>query len=696
MKAHIIRNNFSSGELSPLLSARTDIAQYQNGARSLTNVLPLVEGGFKKRPGTYFKQELGVSAWRMIPFVVDSTNTFLLILGTSSLQVYNPRNNTIIATLTTPYNSQAKVKEAQYAHVRYSMYFTQGNHPMQWLRCSEDYSTWSFEPFVFDIPPVDEVKETPNVALTPSGKDLGATIDLNAAGFASWSATVNYNIDDKVWHDSKVWKCLVASVDNNPTSSPAYWQEVAGAAIYAFTANNIGDLVFINGGIVRITEYVSAFLVRGEVLTGLTAVVAAIPKAWTLKSPAFSESGGYPRCCAYFKQRLVLANTKTYPNLMWFSRIGDTHNFLPTINDADSFSAATSSDQSDNILHLAQSRGVVALTGGAEFLVSSEGPLTPTTVKIDEHTSFGAFPNVRPTRVGNELLFVQRGGERLRALSYRYEVDGIVSPELSTLASHIGEAHQGIVETTYQQEPESLVWCVMGDGYVSAITLNREQEVIAWSQHNFGGFVRSMCSLPTTLGSDLCFALVVRNGFTVLEQLSFTALTDCQMGGNVSALGVGNFGTAKYINTENMAAYAIGDYSAHTVIPVLSKAGNAVTLSTDEALYLSLGQLINCVAILMPIEVAQSPSSSFSSRVTIHAVYLYLYKTLGVMFNGALVDLQTFDDQPLAPSQLKTGRVNISTMGWSDIYNMQLRITHNQPLPLHVQAISMQLSINEK
>lgn len=121
---------------------------------------------------------------------------------------------------------------------------------------------------------------------------------------------------------------------------------------------------------------------------------------------------------------------------MWFSRIGDDGNFLETTQDADAFSIASSSAQSDNILHLSQRGGVVALTGGAEFLINSQGPLTPASAQIDEHTSYGVQANVKPCRVGNELLFVQRGGERLRAMSYRYEVDGLVSPELSQIAPH--------------------------------------------------------------------------------------------------------------------------------------------------------------------------------------------------------------------------------------------------------------------
>ncbi|MFX9740579.1 carbohydrate-binding protein, partial [Acinetobacter baumannii] len=90
-------------------------------------------------------------------------------------------------------------------------------------------------------------------------------------------------------------------------------------------------------------------------------------------------------------------------------------------------------------------------------------------------------------------------------MSYRYEVDGLVSPELSQIAPHIPESHAGIKELTFQQTPNSIVWIVMGDGAVSSITLNRDQEMNAWSQHDFGGQVISICALPTGLGEDQCF-----------------------------------------------------------------------------------------------------------------------------------------------------------------------------------------------
>ncbi|MFG0660386.1 hypothetical protein [Acinetobacter sp. WSY_1] len=111
----------------------------------------------------------------------------------------------------------------------------------------------------------------------------------------------------------------------------------------------------------------------------------------------------------------------------------------------------------------------------------SENALTPTNKSILEHTSYGSTSNIKPIKVGSELLFVQRGAERLRTLLYDYSIDSLTSNELSVLASHIAEDHGGFKEMVYQQAPDSIVWFVLNDGTLASLTLNREQSVTAWS-----------------------------------------------------------------------------------------------------------------------------------------------------------------------------------------------------------------------
>jgi hypothetical protein len=132
MKQWLLKNNLSSGELSPLLHTRTDVQQYGNGAKKLLNAIPLVEGGAKKRPGTKYRG-IFAGALRLIPFVPNSDNPFLLILGINTLQVYDPLTQSVVHTGSTPYNTASKVAQIQVAHSRYRMFFVQGDHPVHRL-----------------------------------------------------------------------------------------------------------------------------------------------------------------------------------------------------------------------------------------------------------------------------------------------------------------------------------------------------------------------------------------------------------------------------------------------------------------------------------------------------------------------------------------------------------------------------------
>ena len=50
--------NFTSGELSPLLSSRIDSEAYKNGGKTLTNVRLRAQGGVTRRPGLRYLQTL--------------------------------------------------------------------------------------------------------------------------------------------------------------------------------------------------------------------------------------------------------------------------------------------------------------------------------------------------------------------------------------------------------------------------------------------------------------------------------------------------------------------------------------------------------------------------------------------------------------------------------------------------------------
>jgi len=689
MKQYIMKNNFSAGELAPTLYTRTDIQQYANGAKTLRNVIPLVEGGVRKRPGT-FHMGIVPNAVRLIPFVVSSDQSYMLVFGPLTIDIYNPRTKAFVANVVTPYTAE-QIPDIQFVQYRYEMFFTHKDVPVQRFRSSMDFTAWEFNQFVYTHAPTDsENALTPFRKGKPSGKDVGAFISFTLDILNTWLNTTAYIVGDVIQYSGKIYQATKDGTGQQPDISPSYWVEVTAAA-GGFVADDIGKYISVNGGIIKITEFVNTNQVNGEIIVKLDSDVQAIERSWSILSPVFNATDGYPRCCTYFKQRLVLANTKKAPNKIWFSAVGGNGNFLETTEDGDAFSIVSASGLANSILFLEAQRGVVCLTSGGEYMVDSDGVLTPTTVNINEHTAYGAYPVTRPCRVGNELLFVQRGGERLRALSYRYEVDGLVSPEISALSSHIGEIHGGISEICYQQEPESLVWCVLGDGKVASITFNRDQEILAWAQHDFGGIVKSICSVPTALGSDLCFMLINRNGLHCLEQISFDALLDSQRQETLTSENIDN---SNFIYLDNLAMYEEinGSFSSVT----FSKNGTHLHIPDMTGKTVNFGSLFECVAELFPPELSQAPMSTMMFKAKIDRVGFFFNKTIAPEINGELIETFTYEDNLLGPQQPYTGYHLEEGGSWEDLHKTPIKISHNKPLPFHMQAITMQMSINEK
>ncbi|NNG82037.1 carbohydrate-binding protein [Acinetobacter sp. ANC 5378] len=670
MKQHIMKNNFSAGELAPTLYTRTDIQQYGNGAKTLKNVIPLVEGGVRKRPGTFFLSTQD-NAIRLIPFVVNSNNSYMLILKPLAIEVFDPRQKVIVATIATPYTA-AQIPNIQFVQYRFELFLTHNDVPVQRLRCDSDFTNWQVNQFVYTHVPTDsENARYPFRKGKPSGKDLGAFVSFILSDISGWVNTQAYLTGDVVSYLGAYYQATRDNSEKQPNTSTSDWVLTTAIAGATFTAADIGNYLEVNGGIIKITQYINANQVNGEIIKKLDADILAIERAWGILPPAFNSENGYPRCCTYYKQRLVIANTKKAPNKIWFSAVGDNGNFLETSEDADAFSIVSASGLSNSILFLEAQRGVVCLTSGGEYMVDSDGVLSPTTVNINEHSAYGAYPITRPERVGNELLFVQRGGERVRALTYRFEVDGLVSPEISSLSSHIGEIHQGINEISYQQEPENIVWCVLGDGKVASITFNRDQEVIAWAQHDFGGSVLSISSMPTQLGADRAFMLINRGGTVCLEELSFDALVDSQRSGTSAP---GYLTNIVAYQREGDAVYQVG-------------------VGTDGA---NFGQAIECIVELFPPELSQAPMSSMMHKAKVDRISFFFNKTIAPEINGELIELFTYEDNLLGPKPPYTGYHLNEGGSWEDLHKVPLIISHNKPLPFHLQAIAMQMSINEK
>ena len=85
-------NTFNAGEISELLFNREDISKYKSACRVLENAFPLVEGGAKKMPGTYFAgPALNAAApCRLVPFQFSTAQGAILEFSAGVIRIWEP------------------------------------------------------------------------------------------------------------------------------------------------------------------------------------------------------------------------------------------------------------------------------------------------------------------------------------------------------------------------------------------------------------------------------------------------------------------------------------------------------------------------------------------------------------------------------------------------------------------------------
>jgi len=433
--------NFTAGELSPRLDGRVDLAKYPAGCATVENMVIYPHGAAARRPGTQYIAEVKSSAakTRLIPFEFSTTQTYILELGNQYIRFF--RDNGQILSGGSPYEISSPYLTAELFDIKFAqsadvMYITHPNHK---------------------------------------------TRKLSRTGHTSWSLT-EVEFTNGPYLDTNTSTTTITASAHTVGTGRTF---TASSAI--FVSTDVGRLVRFRDGYAKITAFTSTTVVTVEILKDTGSSSASTD--WSLG--AFSSTTGHPSCVSFFEQRLVFAATLNNPQTVYFSKSGDYENMDAniggTVADDDAIIYTIASNQVNAIRFMAASRTLIIGTAGGEFTVSGGGDndaVTPTNILIKKQSNHGAA-NTDAIAVGNATLFLQRAKRKIRELAYNFDVDGYTAPDLTILAEHVTEGN--IIEMAYQEEPLAIVWCVRGDGELVALTYQREQEVVAWHRHVFGG-----------------------------------------------------------------------------------------------------------------------------------------------------------------------------------------------------------------
>lgn len=465
--------SFTGGELSPALWARTDLAKYTSGLKTALNVFLHPHGGVSNRAGLEFCGEVKTSAnqTRLIPFQFSTVQTYALEFGNLYMRVW--KDGGVVLSGGLPYEIATPFTTADLWGLVFTqeadvVYITHQNYaPRKLSRLAE--TNWTLTTPTF----------APSIAApgTPT-----ATVTVSTSAEPGYIAT-DYRYKVSTVSAATGEESLPSSASNIVTNdlsiaggkNTVSWSAVSGAERYIVYKLDNGVYGYIGG--TTGTSFVDQ---------NITADLADTPQSGY--NP-FTGAGNYPACSTFVDQRLAFASSLNNPQAVWLSQSANYENFgfSRPRKASDGFEFRIRARQVNEIKSMLQSRGLMILTSGGEWIVSggSDEYLTPDSIVVKNQGYRGAA-DVQPVVVGNTVLFAQRIGGVIRDFSYEFAEDSFVGKDLTIMARHLFE-YKSIKSWAYAQSPWSIIWVVMNDGSLVSMTYIKEHDVWGWTRHQTEG-----------------------------------------------------------------------------------------------------------------------------------------------------------------------------------------------------------------
>ena len=659
-------SNFTAGELSPRLDGRNDLAKYSAGCATVENMVIYPHGAAARRPGTTFIAEVKTSSakTRLIPFEFSTTQTYIIELGNQYMRFYRDNGQILSGgspfEISTPYLTDElfDIKFAQSADV---MYITHPSHPVK---------------------------------------------KLSRTGHTSWTL-VSCNFTNGPYLDTNTSTTTITASAHTVGTGRTFT-----ASANTFASTDVDRLIRFRDGHAKITGFTDATVVTVEILVDTGSASASTD--WSLG--AFSDTTGHPSCVSFFEQRLAFAATLSQPQTVFFSKSGDYENMDAniggTVADDDAIIYTIASNQVNAIRFMAAGRTLIIGTAGGEFTVSGGGDndaVTPTNILIKKQSNHGAA-NIDAVAVANATLFVQRAKRKIRELAYNFDVDGYTAPDLTILAEHVTEG--GITEMAYQEEPLAIIWCVRNDGELVALTYQREQQVVAWHRHVFGGVFgsgkavcESVAVIPTDDNEYELYMIIKRtiNGatkryveflntfdFDESDNTSFNFL-DSQLSYSGSAATT----ISGLSHLEGQTVSILADGATH---PDKTVSSGSITLDRS-ATKVKVGLGYTSLLKTMRIDAGAQNGTSQAKTKRIYEVTARLFESVGVEIGPDLNNMERVPFRTSADPMDKgippfTGDKEVEFRGDYDTDGFMI-VRQTQPLPLTILSLYPRLVTND-
>ena len=743
--------NFTGGELSPRLDGRNDLAKYPTGLKTLENFVVFPHGSAARRSGTQFVAEVKDSSakTRLIPFEFSTTQTYMMEFGNQYIRFYKDNGQILESNVTISGATQANpvvVTATGHSYSNGDEISITGVAGMTELN-NKRYLVANKTTNTFEITNVDgtningtgftayasggvanRVYEIATPYLTAELFDLkfAQSADvmyithpnhevekLSRSGHTSWTLT-DVDFTDGPYLDDNI---------TTTTLNPGSHTVGTGVAVVAsattgingdtgFQATDVGRLIRFRDGYMKVTARADTTNITVEIIEDLGSATASTDFALG----AFSDTTGHPSCVTFFEQRLVFAATLNNPQTIYFSKSGDYENMNEnrggTVANDDAIIYTIASNQVNAIRFMTATRTLIIGTAGGEFAVSGGGTdvaITPTNILIKKQSNHGAA-NVDAIPAGNATLFLQRAKRKLRELAYNFDVDGYVSPDLTILAEHITEG--GLTQISYQQEPNQIIWGVRNDGELVGLTYQREQQVVAWHRHIFGGafgsgnsVCESVATIPTDSSEYQTYVIVKRTINSVtrryveyINNYDFDETDDTTFNFLDSQLEYSGSAATTISGLDHLEGQTVSVLADGSTHPDKTVTSGSITLDRS-ATKVKVGLGYTSLLQTMRLDAGSQDGTSQGKTKRIFDITIRLYESIGVEVGPDLSNMERIPFRSSADAMdsglgVFTGDKEVEFRGNYETDGF-IFVRQTQPLPLTILSLYPRLQTND-
>ena len=667
--------------------------------------------GFSNGDRVFIKSVVGMVELNNREFTVagQTTNTFQLSgVDSSAFTTYGSAGTAgKIVEVTTTY-SVTEIFEINHVQSADVIFLAHKSHePAKLTRTTETSFTLSDIDFI-DGPYLDENITTTTITSNANTGTvtLTASADLFVAGHVgslfqfrerveigheAWAASTNYAENALVHHNGNLYKKTDSGSDSSGTQAPVHLEGTETYGVIDWEYQHSGT------GFVKVTAVTNATTATAVVQTHNFLVLPAVATDGTTQwsEGSFSIKNGFPRAVAFYEERLYFAGTTNQPQTIFGSVTADFENHTPGTEDDDAINVTIASDQVNVIKHMLPGRFLQIMTTSAEFTLSGAGltAVTPTNVNVLRETTFGSG-SVRPLRAGASTIMVQKGGEKVKEVTFSLETDGLVGRDLTVLGEHL--ARGGLTDMIWQQEPELVLWFVRADGVLIGLSYDPANNTIGWHQHPLGGtaVVESITAISSG-SEDQVYLSVQRtiNSATVrhivfMQTLSFDTIGDAFfVDSGFTYSGTATTTITGMHHLEGQTVQILADGSTHADKTV---SGGSVTLDRSSS-KVHIGYSYDSLVKTLRMEAGAEDGIAQGKIKRIHGVTVRFLETVGAELGP---NINKLDRLPFRDSSMSMDDAVPLFSGDKEIFfpsgyenDAQVVVRQNQPLPMTILAI---------